>query len=87
MKSTLVPMAYKMIWGGQHPDMEVFMNGELIFAPDHLKVIVDMYPTDDGWLVYTRVGVEMSDHESSAKTISDALLKLDSWLSRDLARV
>jgi len=56
-----------------------------VVAPGHLKVAVDLYPTDDGWLVYTRVGVEMSDHESSAKTISDALLKLDSWLSRDLA--
>jgi hypothetical protein len=57
-----------------------------VVAPDHLKVMVDLYPTDDGWLVYTRVGVEMSEHESSAKTISDALLKLDSWLSRELAR-
>ncbi len=57
-----------------------------VVAPGHLKVAIDLYPTDDGWLVYTRVGVEMSDHESSAKTISDALLKLDAWLSRDLSR-
>jgi len=57
-----------------------------VVAPEHLKVMVDLFPTDDGWLVYTRVGVEMSDHASSAKTISDALLKLDSWLSRELAR-
>jgi hypothetical protein len=58
-----------------------------VVDPGHLKVLVDFYPTpeNDGWLVYTRVGVEMSDHESSAKTISDALLKLDSWLSKELA--
>jgi hypothetical protein len=57
-----------------------------IVAPGHLKVVYDMFPTDDGWLVYARVGVEMSAHASSARTISDALLKLESWLTRELAR-
>jgi hypothetical protein len=34
---SLTPIAYKMIWGGTYPDMEVLMNGQLIFQPDHLK--------------------------------------------------
>jgi hypothetical protein len=57
-----------------------------IVAPGHLKVVYDMYPAEDGWLVYSRVGVEMSAHEGSAKTISDALIKLESWLTRELAK-
>jgi hypothetical protein len=57
-----------------------------IVAPGHLKVVYEMFPADGGWLIYTRVGVEMSAHKSSAKTISDAMLKLESWLTRELAR-
>ena len=57
-----------------------------VVAPNHLKVAYDMFPTDDGWLVYVRVGVEMSNHEGSVKTISDALMKLESWLTRELAK-
>ena len=57
-----------------------------VVAPGRLKVVYEMYPCDDGWLVYTRVGVDMKAHEGSAKTISDALLKLDAWLTRELAR-
>jgi hypothetical protein len=57
-----------------------------VVAPGHLKVAYDMFPTEDGWLVYTRIGVEMSSHEGSAKTISDALLKLEGWLTRELAK-
>jgi len=57
-----------------------------VVAPDHMKFAVDLYPTDDGWLVYTRIGVDMSAHESSAKTITDALVKLDTWLSRELSK-
>jgi hypothetical protein len=57
-----------------------------VVAPGGLKVAYEMFPTDDGWLVYARVGVEMSAHEGSAKTISDALLKLESWLTRELAK-
>lgn len=34
---SLIPIAYKMIWGGQFPDMEVFLDDEPIFQPDHLK--------------------------------------------------
>jgi hypothetical protein len=58
-----------------------------IVDPHHLKVLVDLYPTDAGWFVYTRVGVAMRAHASSARTLSDALLKLDGWLCRELARV
>ena len=28
----------------------------------------------------------MSSHENSAKTISDAMLKLEAWLTRELAK-
>jgi hypothetical protein len=37
MEELLIPVAYKMIWGGEHRDMEVEMNGKLIFQPEHLK--------------------------------------------------
>jgi hypothetical protein len=57
-----------------------------VVAPNHLKLAYDLYPTDDGWLVHARVGVEMSAHESSAPTIAEALLRLESWLTRDLSR-
>jgi hypothetical protein len=57
-----------------------------VVAPNHLKLAYDLYPTDDGWLVHARVGVEMSAHESSAQTIAEALLRLESWLTRDLSR-
>lgn len=35
--ASLIPLAYKLVWGGKYRDMEVFMDGELIFQPDHLK--------------------------------------------------
>jgi hypothetical protein len=63
-----------------------FLGWSEVVAPNHLKVAYEMFPTDDGWLVYVRVGVEMSNHEGSAKTISDALLKLESWLTKELAK-
>jgi hypothetical protein len=71
-----------------HKPMEAkpLLGWSEVVAPGHLKVVYEMFPTEDGWLVYTRVGVEMSAHEGSAKTISDALLKLDGWLSKELAR-
>lgn len=57
-----------------------------VVAPQRLQVVYELYPDPDGWLVYVRVGVEMSSHESSARTISDAMLKLEAWLTRELAR-
>jgi hypothetical protein len=57
-----------------------------VVAPQKLKVVYEMFPMDDGWLVYVRLGVQMSKHEGSAKTISDALLKLEGWLTKELAR-
>lgn len=57
-----------------------------VVPPGGLKLAYDLFPTEDGWLVYARVGVQMSAHEGSAKTISDALLKLESWLTRELAK-
>jgi hypothetical protein len=52
----------------------------------HLQVAYDLLPDGDGWLVYVRVGVEMSAHEDSAKEISDAMLRLEAWLTRQLAQ-
>jgi hypothetical protein len=57
-----------------------------VVPPGGLKLAYDLFPTEEGWLVYARVGVQMSAHEGSAKTISDALLKLESWLTRELAK-
>lgn len=68
------------------------MEAKALFAwtsivdPQKLKVVYELHPQEDGWLVYTRVAVDMNSHEGSAKTISDAMLKLESWLTRDLAR-
>jgi hypothetical protein len=58
-----------------------------IVDPDRLKLVYDLYPTSNGWVVYTRVGVEMSAHRGSATTITDALQKLDRWLTQDLDRL
>jgi hypothetical protein len=57
-----------------------------VVSPEHLQVSYELFPDPDGWLVYVRVGVEMSSHESSATTISDAMLRLEAWLTRELAR-
>src|SRR5579862_6119615 len=37
MRDIVVPKAYQVVWGATFPDMEVLMDGELIFQPDHLK--------------------------------------------------
>ncbi len=58
-----------------------------LVAPQNLKLEVDMFPADDGWLVYTRIGVSMRDHADSAKTITDTLEKIDAWLIKDLSHL
>jgi hypothetical protein len=78
---------YRLVITNRRP-----MEAKALFAwtsvvdPQKLKVVVELYPQEEGWLVYTRVAVDMSSHEGSARTISDALLKLESWLTRDLSR-
>jgi hypothetical protein len=57
-----------------------------VVEAEHLQVAYDLLPDGDGWLVYVRVGVEMSAHEDSAKEISDSMLRLESWLTRQLAQ-
>ena len=71
-----------------HAPMEAkpFLGWSEVVAPGGLKVAIELFPTDDGWLEYTRVGVEMSAHEGSAKTISDAMLKLEGWMSLELGK-
>lgn len=63
-----------------------FLGWSEVVGTGGLKVAIELFPTEDGWLEYTRVGVEMSAHEGSAKTISDAMLKLEGWLTRELAK-
>jgi hypothetical protein len=46
----------------------------------------DLYPAADGWLVHVRIGVEMSRHEASSARIASSLLRLEAWLTHDLAR-
>lgn len=71
-----------------HAPMEAkpFLGWSEVVAVGGLKVAIELFPTDDGWLEYTRVGVEMSAHEGSAKTISDAMLKLEKWMTAELAK-
>jgi len=57
-----------------------------VVAPEHVVLAYELVPRPDGWLVQVRVGVEMSDHEDSAKAISDCMLKLESWLTRELIK-
>jgi hypothetical protein len=57
-----------------------------IVPTDRLKFAYELYPAGDAWLEYSIVAVEMSDHKGSASKISDALLKIDTWLTKDLAR-
>ena len=57
-----------------------------VVSPERLQVSYELFPDPEGWLVYARIGVEMSAHEGSAKTISDAMLKLEAWLTHELAR-
>ncbi len=52
-----------------------------------LNVVYDLVPADDAWLVSTYISVEMSAHKGSASKISDAMVKLETWLTGELARV
>ena len=69
-------------------DMEIkaLFSWSSVVPKDRLKVVYEMWPAGDTWLVYTAVGVEMSSHKGSAGKISDALLKLEGWLTTELAR-
>lgn len=51
-----------------------------------LKLEIEMTPGEGAWLVRTRVAVDMTDYEGSASKITDAMLKLESWLASDLSR-
>lgn len=93
-----MPVAARLVEGGDgslhlflsNPralEAKPFLSWSTVVAPEHLKVSYELFPQPDGWLVYTRVGVEMSAHGDSAKTIADAMLKLDAWLSRELSRM
>jgi hypothetical protein len=58
-----------------------------VVAPENLVIAYELLPDPDGWLVYVRVAVQMSAHQDSARTISDTMLKVESWLTRELARL
>jgi hypothetical protein len=57
-----------------------------VVEAEHLQVAYDLLPDGNDWLVYVRVGVEMSAHEDSAKELADAMLRLEAWLTRQLAQ-
>jgi hypothetical protein len=57
-----------------------------VVAPQHVVLTYDLVPCPAGWQVQARVGVEMSAHEASAKAISDKMLEVESWLTRELTR-
>lgn len=67
-------------------EAKAFLSWTRLVAPNRLRFAVDLYPADGGWYVYTRIGVEMSSHASAAKTLTEQILKLDAWLSRELVR-
>ncbi len=67
-------------------EAKALFSWSTVVSPEHLQVSYELFPDPDGWLVYVRIGVEMSAHEGSAKTISDAMLKLEAWLTHELAR-
>jgi hypothetical protein len=67
-------------------EIKPLLSWSPIVQPDHLKMQVDLFPVQDGWLVYSRIAVDMQDHVGSAKEIADAMEKLDRWLVRDLSR-
>lgn len=52
----------------------------------HLVLSYDLFPDQAGWRTEARVGVEMKAHEGSANDVCDSMLKVESWLSRDLER-
>jgi hypothetical protein len=68
-------------------EAKALFSWKQLVAPQNLKLSIDMFPSDDGWLVYTRIGVSMRDHAESAKTITDSLEKIDAWLVKELARM
>jgi hypothetical protein len=57
-----------------------------VVPPGRLKLEIDMAPEEGAWLVRTRVAVDMSNYKGSASKITDAMLKIDSWLASDLSR-
>ncbi len=74
------------IWNPRALEIEALLSWSPVVAPDHLKMQIDLFPVADGWLVYTRIALEMSEHTGSAKEIADAMEKLDRWLVRELSR-
>ncbi len=73
-------------WNPRALEVKPMFSWSPIVSPDHLKMQIDMFPVTDGWLVYTRIAVDMKEHTGAAKEIAAALEKLDRWLVRDLSR-
>lgn len=57
-----------------------------IVKPNNIQVAFDLLPQPDGYLLYTRVGVILSKREDTAEKLCTLLLKLDTWLAKDLAQ-
>ena len=74
------------IWNPRALEVKALFSWSPVVSPDHLKMQIDLFPVADGWLVYTRIALDMSAHTGSAKEIADAMEKLDTWLVRELGR-
>jgi hypothetical protein len=70
-------------------DLEIkpLFSWSSVVPAGRLNVVYDLVPADDAWLVSTYISVEMSAHKGSASKISDAMVKLETWLTGELARV
>lgn len=77
--------AHFVIWNTRSLEAKALLSWTKLVAPNRLRYAVDLYPTDGGWYSYTRIGVEMSSHASTAKDLVEQFSKLDVWLSREIA--
>jgi hypothetical protein len=67
-------------------EIKPLLSWSPVVDPDHAKLVMDFIPAEHGWIVYSRVSVEMRDHVSSADTIAAALEKLQAWLEQHLEK-
>jgi hypothetical protein len=71
-----------------HRDMEIkpLFTWSSVVPAGRLNVVYDLTPAGDAWLVRTHISVEMTSHKGSSQRITDAMIKLETWLTRELAR-
>jgi hypothetical protein len=67
-------------------EVKVLFSWMEIVRPNNIQLAFDLMPQPDGWLLYTRVGVNLAKRQDTADKLCKLLLKLDTWLAQDLAR-